>query len=490
MTAGASRRSPDRASGRGAADQRPPHREPAGLAARRVAWTAIRRVHTDVAWASPAVDAALEASGLDARDRAFAANLAFETLRWEGTLDWLLGHVVRRPLPEVEPDLLDVLRLGAWQLRFGRVPDRAAVDTSVELARRHVGARTAGFVNGVLRALVRAGPPLPSGTDAESLGLRLGMPAWSVDLARQRFGPRADDVLAAGNEPPGLVLRVNVADDTAESSSARRPGAGRARLLEELRAEGIAAHLGRHPKAVHVPGGVAARIDAVRSGRATVQDEASMYVIDAVLDAAGSRDSAGALVIDVCAGPGGKTTGLQEAGARVVAVDRHASRARLVADLAQRDASPARASGLNPIDPSVVTLVGDAARPPLREAIADVVLVDAPCTGLGVVRRRPELRWRRTASDAARLAEVQRELLTASAALVRPGGALAYSVCTWPAEETREVVEAFLDAHPGWTPQRPAIDAGTVLDGDPGVQLAPDVDGTDGMYIAVLRRPV
>lgn len=436
------------------------------MAARRVAWGAVRRVHEGGAWAGPAVDTALSRSVLDARDRAFAANLAFETLRWEGTLDWLLGQVVHRPLGEIQPELLDILRMGAWQLHFGRVPDRAAVDTSVELARRHVGPQTAGFVNGVLRALGRAAPALPTGEGAGDVGRRLAMPEWAVDLARQRFGARAEDVLAAGNRPPGLVLRA-------------LPGT-REHLLAELRASGREASAGRHPAAVAVPGGVAAEIAAVGEGRATVQDEASMWVGDAVVAAAGGdRGGRVPLVADVCAGPGGKTTGLAEAGVTVIAGDVHPGRAALVEGLAGRRTD---------VGARVHPVAMDAGQPALRAGGVDVVLVDAPCSGLGVVRRRPELRWRRHADDPGRLAALQLRLLRASAPLVRPGGALVYSVCTWPVVETRAVVEAFLADVPGWAAEQAHVGAGSRLDDDPGVQLAPDRDDTDGMYVAVLRR--
>lgn len=456
---------------------RPPRRppgggEPPGVAARRVAWSAVRRVHADDAWAAPAVDAALSRSGLDARDRAFAANLAFETLRWEGTLDWLLGHVVRRDLADVQPELLDVLRLGAWQLRFGRVPDRAAVDTSVELARRYVGSHTAGFVNGVLRALVRSGPDLPAGDDPRSVGLRVGMPPWTVELARERFGGRAEAVLAAGNDAPGLVLRAAPLDgDGAGGRTAARDA-----LVAELAAAGWGAGPGRHPAAVAVPGGVAADIPAVAEGRATVQDEASMYVQDAVVHGIGG---AGGLVVDVCAGPGGKTTGLAETGLRVLAADVRPVRAQLIAGLAGRTHDVGR---------RVHVVTADAARPPVREHVADAVLVDAPCTGLGVVRRRPELRWRRQPDDPARLSVLQRELLGAAAPLVRPGGVLVYSVCTWPSAETVDVVTDFLADAGDWTAESPGLTVGTHVHGDPGVQITPDRDDADGMYIAVLRR--
>ena len=147
-----------------------------GVAARVAAFRAVREVHAGGAWAPQAVDRALRAATLDTRDRSFAANLAYETLRWEGTLDWALGHASSRPLADVEPAVLDVLRLGAWQVLYGRQPDRAAVGTAVEVAKAEVGSRVSGFVNGVLRGLVRAREPLPwpdARTDA-GLALRLG----------------------------------------------------------------------------------------------------------------------------------------------------------------------------------------------------------------------------------------------------------------------------------------------------------------------------
>lgn len=440
-----------------------------GLPSRRAAWKALRRVHEHDAWSPPAVAAALRAARLGPRDRAFAANLAYSTLRWEGTLDWALGQVVSRPLSDVEPALLDVLRLGAWQVLYGNVPDRAAVGTSVDLARAEVGARATGFVNGVLRGLARAAPALPWPSGDEGTGLRLAYPTWAVVEARRRFGPRAEAVLEAGNAAPGLTLRATGDRDA---------------LVAELRDLGHDARPGqRAAEAVRVAGADPARLTAVAEGRAAPQDEASMLVVRALADAV--RDGGGQLpdhwtVLDACAAPGGKATHLAGLGADVVANDLRPARAELVAGAARRLGVADR----------VRTTVGDVTAPPWPPAVFDAVLLDAPCTGLGVVRRRPELRWRRVAGDPRRLGALQLSLLESVSTLVRPGGVLVYSACTWPVAETAEVTSAFLAAHGD---RFDVVDLsaalGTAAEGDdPGVQLAPDTDDVDGMYVAGFRR--
>jgi 16S rRNA (cytosine967-C5)-methyltransferase len=435
------------------------------VASRIAAYRAIRRVHDGGAWSSRAVDAELARGELDARDRAFAANLAYETLRWEGTLDWALSHVSTRSLDAVQPEVLDVLRLGAWQLLKGRQPDRAAVGTAVDVAREDVSPHVTGFVNGVLRALVRRRAELPwPGEDSDAgLGLALGYPAWVVAEARARFGQRAGAVLEAGNAPPGLTLRA-VGD--------------RAALLAELRDAGVEAEAGEHaPEAVRARGADPARLEAVASGRAVVQDEASMLVARTVM-AAGEPQG---LVADLCAGPGGKTTHLAQLGATVVAGDVRRGRARLVREAADR---------LGPgIGGRVHVVVADAARPAQRPGAFDAVLLDAPCTGLGVVRRRPEVRWRIGPGDPGRLGELQLRLLVAAVGLLAPGGRLVYSVCTWTTAETAAVARR-VGSVAGDLVEAVDLPAGpgSRLPGDPGRQLSPDVDGVDGMYVLTLRR--
>ncbi len=408
------------------------------------------------------MDSALQRANLDGRDRGFAANLAYSTLRFQGTLDWALGQVLTRPLARVEEGLLDVLRLGAWQVLYGGTPDRAAVDTAVDLARAVVGARATGFANGVLRGLVRQrdGLKWPAEDTAEGLGLALGYPSWIVTEARARFGPRARAMLEAGNVPPGLTLRA-VGD--------------RGGIIRELRAAGVEASEGRWvPEAINAPGANPSLIPAVAEGRAVPQDEASMLVGRAA--AAGLP--AGALVLDACAAPGGKTTHLAQLGMRVVAADLHPGRTRVVADAAARLRLPA----------AVVT--ADGLAPPWRPQTFDAVLVDAPCAGLGTVRRRPEVRWRRSPEDPDRLGALQLALLERAAPLVKRGGKLVYGACTWPIAETIGVARAFLASHSqAFTAEPPELEgAGTPLEADPGTQLTPDTDGTDAMYVCVFSR--
>jgi len=429
--------------------------------ARAVAWRIVRAVHRDGAWTGPAVDRALRGSTLDARDRAFASNLAFQALRWEGTLDWALGHVVRRPLDDVEDELRDLLRIGAWQLLYGRMPDRAAVSATVDVARSELGARTVGFANGVLRNLARRRDALswPAADSVDGRALRTGYPRWVVEAADARFGTDADRQLAAGNEPARLTVRAG--DAVAVRAALTALGA-------QVRTGALA------PEALYVEGiAPAAVLDAAPD--AVIQDEASMVVGHA----AAAAVPAGARVLDMCAAPGGKATHVAALGRKVTAADRSATRLGLVDDLARRLGQP------------VPLVVADGTRSPWRPGAFGGVLLDAPCSGLGVVRRRPELRWRRDVADVTALAALQRDLLAAAADAVAPGGALVYSVCTWTRQETVDVIGAFLSTHDDFVAEPMADGVGRAAeDVEPGRQLTPAEHGCDGMYLAVLRRRV
>lgn len=424
-----------------------------GLPARRAALAALRAVDEEAAYSNLAVPAAV-GHLRDARDRSFAAHLAYDALRWEGTLEWALEHVLDRPLADVEPALRRVLRLGALQLLRTDVPPPAAVSTAVELAHEAVprarARGAAGFVNGVLRALARrrSGLRWPDlGRDPIGhLTLTTAHPRWMVVDLVDRLGlEEARAALDADNAPPGLTLRA---------------AGDRAALVAELRAAGVDAVPGRlTPEAVRAPGADPRRLAAVAEGRAVPQDEASMLVVHA------SRVGVGDRVLDLCAGPGGKTTHLATLAGpegKVVAVELHPHRAKLVLDAAQT------------VGVGVDVRVGDGTEPPV-EGTFDVVLVDAPCTGFGTGRRRPEIRWRRTAEDACELAALQRRLLAAGADRVRTGGHLAYAACTWTETETTAVVRDLLESTDRFVLVEEA-------------QHWPHRDDTDGMYRATLRR--
>jgi 16S rRNA (cytosine967-C5)-methyltransferase len=395
--------------------------------------------------------AMLRGSGLRDRDRAFATDLVYGTVREQRRLDALLVTTAKRPIRRLDPPVRAALRLGAYQLLHG-VPRHAAVSETVDaLGARSPRAR--GFANGVLRALSRIGPPFPEPAEP---AVALSYPDWLVARLEADLG--ADDAyvaLAAMNQPAAVTLR------TTEPDAVER----------ELHAAGVEVTRGALvPSALVVRGiGDPAALPAVRDGRATPQDQASQALVDVV------DPRPGDLVADVAAAPGGKATALATRAARVVALDVDAGRLRLVADAAQR-------LDLDNVD----AVVADGRALPLRAGSFDRVLLDAPCSGLGVLRRRPDARWRVTEESITELAALQRELLAGAAPLVRPGGTLVYSVCTLTSAETLAVDEWAADQLEGFDALLPP--------GAPwrrhgrGALLLPQDAGTDGMYVLSLLR--
>ncbi len=402
----------------------------------------------------------LRESALDARDRAFATDLVYGTLRQRRAVDHLLGLVTDRPLAELDTPTLAVLRLGAYQLTRG-MPAHAAVSETVDAAPR----RARGYVNAVLRKVAGLGPPWPwpKGDDVAALATRLSYPDWLVGEMIDRYGiDAARASLERGNEPPTVALRVNRRVTDADAVGG------------ELRATGVDVTRGELSEgALRVRGtGDPARLAAVAEGRATPQDEASQAVVD-ILDPQPDET-----IVDTAAAPGGKATAIGERlgeSGRVVAGDVRPGRIRFVVAALRR----LRLGEVMPV-------VADGRAVPLRPASADRVLVDAPCSGLGVLRRRAELRWRIEREHVERAVELQRDLLRAAAETVRPGGILLYSVCTLTAAETTGI-----DA---WAEQAlPKLVADTPL-GPPwrprgrGALVLPHDADTDGMYVLRLRH--
>ena len=402
----------------------------------------------------------LRKQSLEARDRAFVTDLVYGTLRMQRTLDALLTPVVSRPVASLDADVRAALRLGAYQL-FSGVSPHAAVGETVGV----VPARARGFVNGALRALARTGPPfrLPDGDDVAAIGVRTSHPDWIVQTFVDELGHDAAlATLALDNEPPSVTLRVNPMRTTTDE------------VARELRDRGVDVELGPL-----VPGALLARhtgdlgaLDAVRGGRVTPQDQASQAVVAALDPQPGER------MLDVAAAPGGKAVAAAERmfdDGLVVAADLHPARVRAIARAAAR-------LGLDAVSP----LAADGRRLPVRDASFDRVLLDAPCTGLGVLRRRPDARWRVQPRDVGQLAALQRELLTGAARAVRPGGRLVYSVCTLTRMETL-AVDAFAASE---LPELVALEP----PGQPwrphgrGALLVPSAAGTDGMFVLVLER--
>lgn len=441
-----------------------------------MALKALRAIEDRDAFANQALDAALKRSSLAGPDRALATELVYGVTRRCNTLDWAIAQVSSRPLAAMDGWTRNILRLGVYQLLFlDRVPDAAAVHESVELAKRYGHAGTAGFVNGVLRGVIRRRDEILdlSGVAgaAERFALRHSQPLWIAERWLNRFGPEeAAELCASCNQTPPLTVRANLLRTT------------RSALQERLRGEGIEAEPARHhPQALELRGfPPIERIAAFREGLFSVQDEGSMLTASAL----GPRP--GDTVIDACAGRGGKSTHLAELmgnRGRVVACDVHEHKLRQAREAARR-------LGVDIIAP----LVLDARR--LGELMpegADRVLVDAPCSGLGALRRRPDLRWRKRPPQLEDLRRLQLAILRGAAACVKPGGALVYATCSTEPEENQELVEAFLDGAPDFSldPLWPHLPVG--LWKEPGVdegwlQLLPHRHGTDGFFIARLAR--
>lgn len=476
--------STDRRRPRARAASRPRRADPA----RRAAYEVLRAVAERDAYANLAMPAVLRERDLHGRDAALATELAYGTLRGQGSYDAVLAACLSRPLADLDPGVLEVLRLGTHQLLATRIPPHAAVATSVALAREVLSAGPAGLVNAVLRRVAehdrdswmeRLVPAASTDPDTR-LAVLTSHPEWVVRALR-------DALLANGRdraELPGLLA----ADNTpAAVTLVARPG-----QIEVAELLDAGAEPGRwSPYAAVLSSGDPGGLPAVASGRAGVQDEGSQLV--AALLAAAPVSGPEQRWVDLCAGPGGKAALLAGLAAprdvELEAVEVAEHRAELVRQALAGATCRwhVRAGDGRELGPAVAA----GQHPP-----ADRVLLDAPCTGLGALRRRPEARWRRGPADVAALSRLQRSLLSSALQAVRPGGVVGYATCSPHIAETRLVVS---DVTEGRNDVE-LVDAGAVLSdllgpgappratSDGYLQLWPDLHGTDAMFLALLRR--
>jgi 16S rRNA (cytosine967-C5)-methyltransferase len=418
---------------------------------RDLALKALQRVDEGGGYANLVLPALLRRSRLRPSERAATTDLVYGSLRMRAALDFALAPLSRQPLDRLEPLVLRGLRVGAYELLFGGTAAHAAVAETVGAVARAGHRGQAGYVNAVLRRLAAAPPtwPDPDRDPVAWATTRGSHPAWIVEEALARLGPRELVALVeADNRRPEVSLRATPGRTTRDQLLAELTEAGAPVRPSEL-----------SPDCVVLEHGDPGRLAPVAEGRAVVQDAASALVAPAV--GAGPGD----LVADLAAGPGGKAGHLAALGARVLAVEALPHRARLVAQTAERLGVAAR----------LLPVVGDGRRPPLRPGAADAALVDAPCTNLGSLRRRPEARWRHHRGDLPGLVELQLGLLEAAADGVRPGGTLLYSVCTWTRAETDEVVAELLERRDD-------------LRLEEARQLWPHRQGADGMFLARLFK--
>ncbi|MGK2874588.1 MAG: RsmB/NOP family class I SAM-dependent RNA methyltransferase [Nocardioides sp.] len=443
--------------------QRPadkPRVDPARLAAFEV----LKAVRVEGAYTNLVLPHTLRRFDLSGRDAGFATELAAGTIRWQGTYDAVLARCVDRNLAKVEAKVLDALRLGCHQLLAMRVPTHAAINTSVDLVRERANSGAAGFANAVLRKVAAHDLEGWQAELAPALDAVWSHPSWVVDAladALEAVGARGElaDLLAADNVAPKVTVVA-------------RPG----RVpREEIPGEPTPFS----PYGVVCDGGDPGAIPAVAAGAAGVQDEGSQLV--AIAAAGVPIDGTDRVWLDLCAGPGGKA-------ALLAALAAHRG-AGVVANEAQQHRSGLVAANLRGADGVIGVVTGDGTRPPFAEAGFDRVLVDAPCTGLGALRRRPEARWRRTPADLVALTALQTALLSNAIELTRPGGIVVYATCSPVLAETRGVIDEVLAKRDDIELVPVGLEIPESAGPIPGtVQLWPHRHQTDAMFIAALRR--
>jgi 16S rRNA (cytosine967-C5)-methyltransferase len=400
---------------------------------------------------------------LDPRERAFAHELAYGVTRMRGRLDWLIAPHVHRGMEALEPTVLELLRLGAYQILYmGSVPRYAAVSETVDQARRAAGDRPAGLVNAVLRRVAEGGDgpgnfPSPEADVATFLASWGSHPQWLVDRWLARWS--ASEVRAlveADNARPDLVL--NPLDASAEET---------VRVLENeagIDAEAIGGGTG----CVRLAAGTSPTAALAALPRAIIQDPGAALV------ARYADLPPGMKVADLCSAPGGKVLAASRSPVYTLASDRSESRIAMVRDNARRTG---RAMGL---------VVADARHPPIREA--DVVLLDVPCTGTGTLARHPDARWRLRPGDLDALTRLQDEMLTAGAEVVADGGLLVYSTCSLEPEENADRVDALLSGRPDFSIESTSAVPERYVDARGFLEVTPHAHGFDGAFAARLRK--
>ena len=444
---------------------------PRGL--RHLAGEILCKVDCKKAYADVLLDQTLNTHSLGARDRALLTEIVYGTLRWRGAIDARLSRHLRRPLCQSDAWIRNLLRLTAYQLDYlDRVPDYAAVNEAVNLAKQHGGRKTAAFVNGVLRSFLRGGdPPSVEGEPSTAaLATECSHPEWLVQRWTDAFGrDEAQKLMRANNEPAPLTLRANALRCSPDQ------------LLERLSNARLSAEATRwSPQGVSLrSAGDIRKIPGFADGWFQIQGEASQLMAYLLGPLPGER------ILDACAAPGGKSTHIAEImkdQGEVVAIDHSAPGIAKIHENLSR-------LGLRSVCPLLADACGK-----LNEAadgVYDRILLDAPCTGLGTLRAHPEIKWQRSENDIRRLRDLQTRLLDNVSGYLRSGGVLVYSTCTLTSEENERNVESFLARHPGFElqeavsflPQR----ARKLVRGAYFTTL-PQLHRTDGFFAARMRK--
>ena len=435
-------------------------------ASRLLAFDLLTEVNRNEGYSNLLLPQALNASKLEERDRSLVTELLYGTIRMQGKHDWVLAQISDRPWSEVDPGIVDICRLGVHQIHEMRIPDHAAVAATVEVARKRIGESKASFVNALLRSVTRKSmedwfSPLESITDpVERLAIQYSHPEWIVSAYY--------DLLKSWEEVEA-ALRIN--NEAATPTLVSWPGNSTQQDLIDVGG----APTQFSPYGAHWKGNPGA-LDLIKSRKIGVQDEGSQLVAEVF-----AKVARGSSWLDLCAGPGGKAALLSSIartrGITFTANEISAARAELVSQVVHGDrvlVSDGRAIGL------------------LTEKF-DAILIDAPCTGLGALRRRPEVRWRRTLQDLRALTQLQRELVESAIQALNPGGVLGYATCSPHLAETSIQTSDIKKNHPELQlipidEYLPANLDGATRDG--AMSLWTHKHGTDAMYLALFRKEI
>lgn len=417
------------------------------MSAREAALKALFEVEQKGAYSDKALKNILKDSGLSATDKAFASELTYGVIRHKNRLDHIIKEYSSQRLKKLSVWILNILRMGMYQLFFlDRVPESAAVNESVNLAKRYGHKGSVGFVNAVLRAAVKGGEPKYT-----SLEAYYSHPKWLIELLEKQYPEDYKKILGANNQPAPITIRVNPLKTTVQSLADKLTSKGVSVIIRED-ADGLLE--------ISKFGDIAA-LDEYKSGLFTPQDKGAFLAAKAV-DA-----QSGDLILDVCAAPGGKTTQLAENSdnqSKIVAFDIHQHKISLIEKNAER-------LGIT----CITAMCHDATQ--IKEEYvgkADKVLADVPCSGLGIIRKKPDIKWQKGPEDLAEVIPIQKQILETSSKYVKKGGVLVYATCTINKAENHDVTEDFIKNNPNFE----KIEE---------VQLLPHIDNCDGFYICVFK---
>ncbi|WP_257350144.1 16S rRNA (cytosine(967)-C(5))-methyltransferase RsmB [Pseudalkalibacillus decolorationis] len=442
---------------------------------REVATDILLQIERSQAYSNLLLNKSIQKNNLSGKDTGLLTEIVYGTIQRKNTLDFYLIPFIKKPLEKLESWVLVLLRLSVYQMVYlDRVPDHAIINEAVDIAKKRGHKGIVGFVNGVLRNVQRNGVPSTDSISEKSkrYAILYSHPEWIINRWTEQFGEHTTREICEVNlQPPSVTARVNLIQSTVES------------VIDNLNDEAVITE--RAPlshSGIRVVSGQLPSTETYQSGKVTIQDESSMLVGLAMDPKPGER------ILDACAAPGGKTTHLSERmenQGEIIAIDLHPHKVKLIEDQMER---------LKLTNIETVAMDTRNAAQLMEAASFDRILLDAPCTGLGVIRRKPDIKWTKTPEDIERIQIVQAELLESITRLLKPGGLLVYSTCTIEEKENRHQIERLLGNHPefewdtSFYERMPKEVQPYINDTKSDLQLLPHHFNSDGFYMACIRK--